>query len=133
MREPTHEDIPYFIRAGRAFSDLTPLGFDSGSYAENVRQMIDSPSVIAVVDGDPVRAHCAAALTPSLYDASEVIARVYTTWGPGGLRCFREVEKRAKERGARFLIADSFAEPRVMKFYERIGMQQADITYIKEL
>ena len=133
MREARHEDIEYFIQAGWDFCKQTPFTFDEEDYAAIVHKLIDDPDCIAVVDGDPVQCHSVANLLPSFYNAGETIAKVFTTWGDGGLNCFVEVERQAKERGARFLIADSFIAPRIIRFYKRRDMYLTDSVFIKEL
>lgn len=133
MRLAAHEDIGYFVNAGREFAKNTPYSFDEDSYTRLVHEVIKNPQYLVIVDGDSTQCHCAAMLAPSIYNVDEIVARVFTTWGPGGLNCFREVETLAKEEGAKFIIADSFTEPRMMKFYERNGMKPADTVFIKEL
>ena len=44
-----------------------------------------------------------------------------------------EGQRQAKNRGASFLMADSYIEPRIMKFYERQGMSLTDSKFIKAL
>ncbi len=133
MRRARHEDIEYFVQAGWDWCKHTPFTFDEEDYAGIVHALIDDRDCIAVVDGEPVRCHSVAKLSPSFYNAGEVIAKVFTTWGDGGLNCFVEVERLAKERGAKFLIADSFIAPRIIKFYERRDMYLTDSVFIKEL
>ena len=130
MRKAEHSDLAWFIEAGRAFCEHTPFEFDEGSYANACMTLIDSPEVISAV-GD--RCHCLALLVPNFYNGNEIIAKVFTIWGNGGLKCFREVERQAKERGAKFILADSFVEPRLCKFYERHGMTLTDSVYLKEV
>ena len=131
MREARHEDIDYFIRSGKAFCESTPFSFDAESYAEAVHNIIDDPDCISAVI--PGKAHCVAKLVPNFYNDSEIIAKVFTTWGKGGLLCFTEVEKQARNQGATFLMADSFIDSRVIRFYERHNMTLADSVFIKEL
>ena len=133
MRKARHDDLPYFIEAARQFVAYTPLRFNPESYAKTVTEMIDDESVICFVNGNPPAGHCAAKLIASFYDSSEIIAHVYTTWGIGGLRCFQEVVNAAKERGATLLMADSFIEARIIRFYERQDMKLTDSIYIKRL
>lgn len=122
--------MDHFIGAGRDFCAITGFSFDDESYAKSLQEILDAENSI-VVTGDGC--HCVAMLVPSLYDSRETIARVFSTWGRGGLRCFREVERIAKERGARYMIADQMYDKRIGSFYRRIGMREADTTYIKEL
>lgn len=130
MRPAKHSDIGYFVRAGREFCAFTPFQFDAPSYAEAIHALLDDPNVIAIV-GD--ECHCVARLAPNFYNAGEVVARIISTWGKGGLECFREVERLCTERGARFIMADSWIEPRIERFYERQGMTRMDSVFIKEL
>lgn len=133
MRPARHDDIDYFIRAGREFCKETPFAFNAEDYAERVHKIINDPNTVSIVNGDPVCCHSAATLYPSMYDASQIIARVFTTWGPGGLDCFVEVEHRCRDRGAAFIMADSYIAPRIMRFYKRRGMKRADSVFIKAL
>ena len=133
MRTAEHADIDYFIKAGMEFCEYTPFSFDAESYAVVIHNLVDDADCVAIVDGDPVKCHSVAKLIPNFYNADEIVAKVFTTWGPGGLKCFAEVERICKARGARFLMADSMIAPRVQKFYERRGMTQQDSVFIKEL
>jgi len=74
-----------------------------------------------------------AKLMPNLYNDSEIIAKVFTTWGQGGLKCFTEVERISKERGAMFLMADSMIAPKIIQCYENIGMKMHDSVFMKRL
>ena len=131
MRPGCIEDLVYFIEAGREYSKETPFRFDAESYARNVIQLLNDPQVITMVTGNPVTGHSVARLTPSLYDESEIIGRVFTTWGKGGLRCFQEVERQCFQRGARFVMADTWIEPRLANVYRRRGYQAADSLLVK--
>ncbi len=133
MRKAVHSDINYCVLAGREFCEQTPFEFDEESYSLVVHSLVDDPDVVFVVDGDPVQCHSVAKLIPNFYNANEIIAKVFTTWGAGGLRCFVEVERLAKEKGAKFIMADSLREPRIERFYERRGMTIQDSVFIKEL
>lgn len=133
MRPAGYEDIDYFVRAGKEFCEYTPFSFDVKSYSEVIKSLIDDPYCVLVVDGEPAKCHSVAKLVPNFYNANEIVAKVFTTWGLGGLKCFREVERQCRERGAKFLIADSMIAPRVMKFYERRGMEHQDSVFIKVL
>ena len=131
MRDALQSDIPYFVEAGRQFVQFTPFSFDAESYAEALERIIDAETTVSsVIEG---KGHCAATLGPSMFDSRELIARVFTTWGRGGLRCFIDVERKAKKRGAKFIVADSYVEPRIIKFYERRGMFLTDSVYLKAL
>ncbi len=130
MRRAKHSDIDYFVRAGREFCENTPYSFDEDGYSMFVHEIIKDPdSIVLVGDG----CHCAAKLVPSFYNPEQLICRVFTTWGAGGLECFREVERIAVIEGADFILADSYIEPRIMKFYELNNMRQTDSVFIKEL
>lgn len=133
MREARHEDIDYFIRAGREFTKSTPFSFDADGYSRFVHELLKNEDAIVLVSGEPIQGHCAALLVDSFYDPNELVCKVFSTWGKGGLQCFYEVQAIAEERGADFLLADSFIEPRIMRFYDKIGMRQADSVFIKEL
>ena len=133
MRNAQHSDMDYFVRAGREYCEYTPFSFNQESYVEVLNNVIDDPDCIFIVSGDPVNCHSLAKLTPNFYNASEIIAKVFSTWGLGGLKCFREVERIAKQRGAKFLLADSMIEPRIIRFYEKTGMVLQDSVFIKEL
>lgn len=133
MREATTDDIDYFIKAGQDFCEYTPFVFDSDSYADVIRQLLDDPDCIAIVDGNPTHCHCVAKLMPNFYNDGEIIAKVFTTWGHGGLKCFAEVERICKEMGAIFLMADSMIAPKIIKFYENIGMKLNDSVFMKRL
>ena len=133
MREANHSDVDYFVQAGKEFCEQTPFKFDQESYRSVIHSLVDDPDVVSVVDGDPVKCHSVAKLIPNFYNANEIIAKVFTTWGIGGLRCFIEVEKITKARGAKFIIADSMIAPRIIRFYERQGMTCQDSVFIKEL
>lgn len=133
MRRAEHSDIDYFVRAGREFCTHTPYSFNEDGYSMFVHEIIKDPDSIVLVNGDPVGCHCAAKLVPSFYDPEQTVCRVFTTWGPGGLKCFDEVERIAIIEGADFILADSYIEPRIMNFYENNGMRQTDSVFIKEL
>lgn len=133
IREPVSDDLLYFMEAGRLFTEKTPYSFDENYYAEQVMNFIEADHTIIRVKGYPAEAHCAAMLIPSMYHPDEFICRVFSTWGNGGLECFREVERQAQATGAHFLIADSYIEPRIMKFYAHNGMTHSDVVFLKEL
>lgn len=133
MRWATTDDIDYFIQAGKDFCQHTPFVFDAKSYTEVVRELLDDPDCIAIVDGNPTRCHCAAKLMPNFYNDNEIIAKVFTTWGRGGLKCFTEVERICRDRGVMFLMADSMIVPKIIKFYENIGMKMHDSVFMKRL
>ena len=133
MRSAEHNDIDYFVEAGREFCEYTPFSFDAESYAEVIHELIDDEDCVSMVDGDPVRCHSVAKLMPNFYNASEIVAKIFTTWGNGGLNCFVEVERICKQRGAGFLMADSMITPKVTRFYERNGMELQDSVFIKVL
>lgn len=132
MRPGCIEDLLYFVEAGRAYTQLTPFAFDAESYAKNVLRLLDDPMVVTVVTGEPVTGHSVARLSPSLYDDGQIIGRVFTTWGKGGLSCLREVERQCFNRGASFVIVDAWMEPRLEKVYLRQGYESADRLFVKE-
>ena len=131
MRLARIDDLDYFIQAGREFCEHSPFAFNEPDYARNVLRILDDPIHIVIVE--PGLAHCAAQLAPSLYDSSQIIGRVFSTWGTGGLKCFSGVERECQRRGAVFLIADAWLTPRIAKFYRRRGMREADRVFLKEL
>lgn len=130
IREATLSDLPQFAKAASEFIVRTPFHLNIEDYLENVIGILGDTNSVVYTSGE---GHAAVTLTPSFYDRSQVIGRVFTTWGKGGLECFRACEQWAKEHGAAFLIADSFIDPRITKFYERIGMTQTDHLYMKVL
>lgn len=125
--------MDYFIRAGEEFCQSTPFTFHAPSYAKNVAGVLTDPEAIAIVFGEPVTGHCVAKLSRNLYNDSEIIARIVTTWGNGGLKCYREVRRQAKKIGANFIRADVYIEPRMAKVYERDGMVLTDGVYTGKL
>ena len=128
IREATLSDLPYFMRAAHDFVQATPLSLDPESYLNNVIELIYNDDAMIYTTGS---GHCAVILVPSLYDSEQIIAKIITTWGRGGLQCFRAAVKWAAEQGASLLMADSYIEPRIEKFYERFGMIRADNVYMK--
>ena len=130
IREANIGDLPYFATAAQEFIQYTPFELDIENYLDNVIEATYDPDVIIYTSGE---GHAAVRLVRSLYCRSELIARVFTTWGKDGLRCFRACEQWAKDHGARYLMADSLMEPRIETFYQRHGMTKADQVYIKEL
>ncbi|MCP4934697.1 MAG: hypothetical protein GY927_10955 [bacterium] len=133
FRYAEHSDIDYLIGAAKAFIPHTPYSFDEGSYTMVAHSLIKDPDSIFIVRGRPAECHCVAKLVSSIYNRDEVIARVVSTWGPGGLKCFDEVERLAYINGAKFIMADLLVEPRMESFYRRLGMTKADTLYFKEL
>jgi len=133
MRRAQHSDINYFVRVGREFCENSFYSFDEDGYSMFAHEIIKVPDCIVLVSGDPVISHCAAKLVPSFYDPGQIVCRVFSTWGPGGLECFREVERIAVLEGAHFILADSYIEPRIMNFYKHNDMRQADSVFVKEL
>ena len=131
MRRATTADMAYLLKAGEDFCRETPYSFDRQSYAQTAWHIINSDDFIVLVDGEPARCHAAAQLAPSMYDVSETIARVFTTWGPGGLKCFRALEKACRDAGASFIIADSFTDDRIASFYRRRGFEQQDKLFMR--
>ena len=131
IREATIDDLPYFAQAGKEFIKTTAYTLDSDVYFENMLDYIDNPDVGLFVIGAP-SGHCGIALIQSMY-GKELIGRVVTTWGKGGLKCFKAAEQWAKDHGAKYLIADSLVDPRICKFYERNGMKQIDVLFSKGL
>ena len=130
IREAQYSDLPYFYKAAKEFIDLTPFSLDVESYLNNIIQLMESESAGIFTNGS---AHCAVILIPSLYDSNETIARVISTWGAGGLKCFDAAVKWAKENSADILIADSYVEPRMESFYKRFGMVQTDKVYLRKI
>ncbi len=128
IREAELSDLPYFMRAAQDFVQATPLSLDPESYLNNVIELIYNDDAVIFTTGF---GHCAVILVPSLYDSEQIIARVISTWGRGGLQCFKSSVRWAKEHGASLLMADSYIEPRIEKFYERFGMIRADNVYMK--
>lgn len=131
IRKAELSDLPYFARAAQEFIKDTIYTLDPEIYLDNMVGFIQNPDIGLFVIGEP-SGHCGVGLIQSVY-GDETIARVLTTWGDGGLKCFKHAEQWAKERGAKYLMADSLHEPRIRSFYERNGMSQADILYTKGL
>ena len=131
MREATIADLPHFARAAEAFIPSTPFVLDLESYLENVVRLIESPDVGIFVNDRG--GHCAVMLQPSLYSSGQLLARVISTWGTGGLECFKACERWARERGAEVLMADCLTDERIASFYAKIGMQSMDSVYVKGL
>ncbi len=132
FRPARHSDIGYFVDVAREFNKSMPYTLDEDSYTISIHELIKDPDAIFVVKGNPAIAHCLIRLGHSIYNQYEIIARVVSTWGPGGLECFRYAEALAQAEGAHFLIADSFAETRIEKFYLRNGMKEMDKSFCKE-
>lgn len=133
VRAATYDDIDYLLSSSKAFCEKTPLSFDTDGHLQQLKQILDNDDAIVVVGGDPVTCHCAGVLTPSFWNPDDIICKIFTTSGAGGLQCFREVERIARERGATFLMADSWLEPRIISFYERNNMSAMDTVFLKEL
>ena len=131
VREAELTDLPYFARAAKTFIKDTIYTLDPEIYLDNMVGFIMNPEVGLFVTGEP-SGHCGVVLVESMY-GDETVARVVTTWGKGGLICFKHAEQWAKDRGAKYLMADSLHEPRIRTFYERNGMTQTDILYMKGL
>jgi len=121
-------DLPYFLRTAQEFVEHTPFSLDPESYLIQVADMIHRKDMAIFTTGE---GHCAVALMPSMYDTNQIVAKVVSTGGTGGLKCFRKAAKWAQGEGASILIADSYLEPRMDKFYERFGMIQTDSVFIK--
>ena len=128
IREAELSDLPHFIRAAQEFIEETPFNLDPESYLEQVIGLIQSDDAGVFISGE---GHCAIVLVPSLYDSSELIAKVISTWGKGSLKCFKVAVEWAADQGATVLMADSYIEPRMEKFYLRAGMIPADTVYMK--
>lgn len=133
MREATADDLPYFIEAAETFTKDTPYRFDPNSYGQRVMELIGSPAFLSSVANEPPTGHCAALIYESLYDRNQRICNIFTTWGRGGLDCFRDVLRQAKAAGCDIVIADSWIEPRIMQAYKRLGFEQADIKFVRAL
>lgn len=130
IRNGTADDIDYFVRAGLKYSELMGFDFDEEIYRQNVLMLLDAPIFICKVI--PNKAHCAMMLTPSLF-GKDVIAKTVSTWGRGGLKCFRKAMAEAKEKGASKIIADANLSPDIAKFYVSIGMKEQDTNYMGDL
>ena len=128
IREAEISDLPYFIKAAQEFIEETPFNLDPESYLDQVIDFIQRDDTAIFTTGS---GHCAIVLVPSLYDDKQIIAKVVSTWGSGGLQCFKVAAQWAFDNGASVLMADSYIEPRMKKFYQRFGMVQADIVYMK--
>ncbi len=128
IREAEISDLPYFIKAAQEFIEETPFNLDPESYLNQVIDLIQSDNAAIFTTG---KGHCAVVLVPSLYDENQIIAKIVSTWGKGGLKCFKVASEWASANGATVLMADSYIEPRMEKFYLRTGMTPADIVYMK--
>lgn len=71
-------------------------------------------------------------LADSVY-GDDVVVKILSTWGSGGIDCLRKAIEWAKESGATRIIADAGLEPRIAKFYKRVGMKECDTNYMGEL
>ena len=69
----------------------------------------------------------------SAYDRSEKTARVMSTWGKGGVKCFHHALRWAKDNDIQLFSADSFLDERIEKVYKRSGMSKADVLYVTRL
>ena len=122
--------MPYLISAASEFVAQTPFSIDEEDFKQNVILFASNPDAVIFTTGS---SHCAAVISSSLYKSDEFICRIVSTWGKGGMRCFDAVERWAKGRGAKFLIADSYLEPRITKLYKRRGMKGTDQLFMKAI
>jgi len=130
IRQAEISDLPYFLRAAQEFIELTPFSLDVESYLDNMIQLISNESSGIFTTGT---GHCVIVLVPSLYNSNEIIGRVISTWGVGGLKCFKHAVRWAKHNGASILMADSFVDTRMESFYKRFGMIQTDRVYLRTI
>ena len=130
IREATFDDLDYFVSAGRKYAETIGFLFDEEIYRSSIVSLIESPLVICHVI--PAKAHCAIMLTQSMF-GNEIIAKVFTTWGRGGTKCFKSAMRVAKEMGASKIIADANLSPQIVRFYEGIGLKQYDTNYMGNL
>ena len=128
MRWAESQDMDYFVSAGREFSQLAGFGFDEYVYTSHIQDMIEADDMICMVT-EPVTGHCFCRITPCLYDG-QLLAHVFSTWGKGGLKCFDEVVRIARNMGAKYLIADMMHDKRIEAFYSRRGMTKADTNFL---
>ena len=130
IREPLADDLDYFIDVGKQYAEENGLDFDEGIYLGSLMEIAQNQNVkIYVIPG---QSHCIMRLFQSTY-GKDVIARVLSTAGKGGIQCFRKARRWAIRRGATKIIADANKEPRIDKFYRRIGMHKQDTNYIGDL
>jgi hypothetical protein len=133
VREATFDDAKYFLRAAEKFCKQAGLKYNRNDTADSLFGWFNSASVKMFVLGDPAMAHCIVAVVPSSYDRSERTARVISTWGHGGIKCFHHALRWAKENQIELFSADSFLDERFERVYERAGMSKADVLYVTRL
>ena len=133
IREATLDDAQYFVDAGKAFCEQAKQSFDLQSFADSAFHILTGDDYRVFVYGDPVTAHCGIALTDSMYDKSVRVARVFTTWGDGGIKCFRHAMQWAEDNGIHLFMADSLLDRRIEKLYGRLGMFKADVLFTARL
>lgn len=130
IRDIIPDDVDYFIGAGKEYCELVGFDFDEEVFLAGLVEQVRSPATrFFVLDG---KAHCVISLSKSIF-GKDVIAKVLSTWGPGGTRCFREAMKWARESGATKIIADANLSPEIARFYKRARMKKYDTNYMGDL
>lgn len=130
IRDPIPDDLDYFVGAGRKYCSLIGLDFDEAIFVRSLTAQLENEfTKFFILDG---KAHCIVTITHSGY-GKNIIARIISTWGPGGTKCLRAAKQWAKEQGADKIIADANLSPKIAKFYESIGMKEYDTNYMGSL
>lgn len=130
IRGATEDDLGYFIAAARSYAEVIGLDFDEDVFTESFYSLLEAENIFFFVI--PNRAHCVIMLTPSLF-GNDLVAKVISTWGRGGVDCFRAARKFAKSRGATKIMADANLSQRLVKFYKRVGMKKFDTNFMGDL
>lgn len=142
IRDARASDINYFIEAAQKYLKITGddrfLTFDEESFTTTVLGMMGSDAfscIVSTIDDKPV-GHITMCMVPSLFDASQITAKILIVWGKGSLSLVKECEKRARNAGAVVIFADSHPKLRqktMARAYKKKGFSLSDQLYIKEL
>lgn len=133
IREATFDDAKYLIEAGRKFCKKAGLRFNEHDCADTVFGYFTDDRVKIFVRGKPAKGHCIVMVIDGIYDRGETTARVISTWGKGGIKCFHHALRWAKENKIELFCADSLLEERLEEVYKRSGMSKADVLYVTRL
>lgn len=125
-------DLPYALDAAEKYCAQQGTEYDEDHSREFILRAMEIGHVfVATENGEPV-GHSGAIIAPDFYSPN-LTARVFTTWGKGGLQCLKYVTAVVKMHGAKKIIADAPTGSRLRKIYERMGYDHTYDFFIKDL
>jgi hypothetical protein len=134
IRRLAHNDIEYCVNAARKFCEIKERPFDEEHSRSFITATIYNGHALVALDsnGKPT-GHSAALVFPDMY-SPRLTARVFTTWGKGGLKCFEYLLSVLKMQGVKEVIADCWdGDERLSNYYKKKGFDKSYEFYTKEI